>query len=141
MDPDRLNLVRAFVTWTLRAVALLMVVIGSALCLNRLLFGILVGAGGSFYESTFVVWMESRTTHPIYRGIPLVILGVALAFLSRRLSRWIITVPDDVCPRCGYSRPIADPPSINDSTPATSTHRSTRCPECGLEGFLKNEKD
>jgi len=136
MDPDRLNLVRAFVTWILRAVALLMIVIGSALCINRILFGIL--AGGSFFQSTFQLRMEIGVTHPIYRGLPLVILGTALAVFSRKLSRWIISVPEDVCPRCGYSRPITDPPAQPDSS-TSSSRRSTRCPECGLEGFLKND--
>jgi len=137
MKPDRINLIRALVLWVIRAMALMMVVYGLTMCLNRVLFGLL--AGQSFYESTFQVWMEIGETHPMYRGLPLIILGVVLGILSKRLSSWIITVPNDCCPRCGYLRPMGDPPSGEGISASSPSRRSTRCPECGLENFINND--
>ncbi len=45
-------------------------------------------------------------------------VALAVAFLSTRLSRWIVPLPEPGCPRCGYS---------------LNNLRSPICPECGLD--------
>ena len=137
MNPDRINLIRALVSWTIRAIALIMTIVGLSLCLNRILFGLLCGQ--SFFGSAFQLRMEIGATHPMYRGLPLVILGVVLGILSKRLSCWIITVPSDSCPRCGYLRPMVDPPPGDGSSASSSSRKTTRCPECGLDNFINND--
>lgn len=115
MSPKQVNSWRAGVRWAVRGVAATMVATGVYLMLKRLSFGI--GTGNM--EAALRSWVDIGESHSFYRGVALVIVGGALAALSTRLSAWIVTVPAETCPQCGYANAPAE---------------GARCPECGLQG-------
>jgi hypothetical protein len=110
--PADVNAVRAWVTWALRAVALTLGACGAYLALKRLIFGL--GQG-----DPLIAWkgyMEVGESDSLSRGIALIALAGALAWGSRRIAHWVVTVAPDGCPACGYTGP----------------GRDGLCPECGL---------
>ena len=102
--------VRAIVCWTLRILGVLTVAFGAYLFLKRLAFGI----GSGSFEGAFQAWTGVGEDHSAYRGIAMVVVGTALAVVSRWVARWAIVTPGGGCPRCGYDMKPDEP-----------------CPECG----------
>ena len=98
-----------------RGVAVTLVVAGAYLVLKRLVFAIGVGS----LELALRNWTEVGEGHSFYRGAAMIVVGLAIGLLADKMSRWIVTVPSESCPRCGYAQ-----------TPAPGE----RCPECGLQG-------
>lgn len=105
---------RALTLAVLRAVAVTLIAWGAVQIASRLLYGLL---GNNNLPSAWNVWNSIGETHGIFRGIPVLALGIALALalLSAPLARWIIRPPAPGCPRCGYNH----------------NNASTPCPECG----------
>ncbi len=103
--------------------------------MNRILFGCF--AGQPFVVLVFQTWTSVGEGGAIYRGLTCLLVGVPLAMLSERISLWMITLPSDACPGCGYLRSIAG----SSSGAAAGAVQSTRCPECGLDGFVSVAAD
>ena len=117
-SPYQVNSYRGRVKWIIRAVATALTVTGAYLCLKRILFAI----GSGDLQVPFRVWGDDfGESNSFYRGAAMLLVGSALAITSEWVSRWIITVPPDECPRCGHAR-----------SPGQGGDR--RCPECGLQG-------
>lgn len=106
---------RAMLVWAIRAAALVLVSLGLFLIAARLMYGFF-GVGD--LPSAWKAWQGVGEDHGFFRGVPMTLIGVALAVLSKRLARWIITPPDSGCPRCAY--------------PST-TDRPDTCTECGYQ--------
>lgn len=109
ITPAHVNAWRAWTQWILRGIAFLLITGGSYLCLKRIGFGIITGD----FRMATQVWTD------ISRGAAMLLVGVGIAVFARRLSRWIITLAPNTCPRCGYIR---------------TRGGGTKCTECGLEG-------
>lgn len=90
---------RAGVLWILRAVGVFLVAWGAFMVSARLMFGMLTAGPMS---SAWQVTMGVGEEHGIYRGGPLIVLGMLLCVFGRRLARWIVATPENGCPRCGY---------------------------------------
>ena len=115
ITPAHVNAWRAWTQWILRGIAFLLIAGGSYLCLKRIGFGIITGD----FRMATQVWTDIGETHSISRGAAMLLVGVGIAVFARRLSRWIITLAPNTCPRCGYIR---------------TRGGGTKCTECGLEG-------
>lgn len=102
--------VRAVVCWSLRLLGLLAASLGAYLLLKRVAFA--VGTGD--FPGAFQAWTGVGEGHSAYRGIALIIVGVALGVVSKWAARWAIVTPGGGCPRCGYDMKPDEP-----------------CPECG----------
>lgn len=105
--------VRGVVLWVIRGVGVCLLGYGVFLVGSRLMFGV-VGPGD--VVSAWRVWDGIGAEHGVYRGVPMLAIGLALALASRPLARWIVCVPDAGCPGCGYA---------GGSVPGAP------CPECG----------
>ncbi len=103
--------IRAVCLWITRLLALGLIVYGCYLISARLLFALL---GSGDISLAYKSWTGNGSDHGVFRGLPIIGVGTFLAFAGPRLVRWIITVPELGCPRCGY--------------PGSGT-----CPECGLD--------
>lgn len=110
--PGQVNTVRGVTLWVIRAIAAFFVLYGVYLILARFVFAFF-GSGG------LMVHMRIGEDHGIVRGVPMLLVGIVLVLTSKKLVRWIIAVPEEGCPRCGYA----------------GTTSGGRCPECGLEGL------
>lgn len=51
------------------------------------------------------------------KALMLIVLGVIVWRLQKRLARWLVVIPEMECPECGYAIPAL---------------RDPRCTECGL---------
>jgi len=116
--PERINALRALCTLAMRAAAVWCLGFGAYLFLKKVLFALGVGDP----SHAFRVYTEDGDMQSTYRGLALIVVGVALALLSRRIAGWVVPVPATGCPRCGYPTPDAE----------------GRCPECGLPGFERD---
>src|SRR5215468_9954260 len=92
--PSDVNAARAVVIWTLRGVALLLIASGVYLTLKKTLFGL----GTNQVNMILDVYEGVGEEHSTYRGLSMLVVGAALAALSRPLARWMIVVPSDACP-------------------------------------------
>ncbi|RNC80666.1 MAG: hypothetical protein ED559_02345 [Phycisphaera sp.] len=104
---------RAVTLWVLRAVSIFLMVYGVFLVLARITHGLIQRDGWV----SMTAYMGVGSDHGIVRGFPMALAGVVLALLSRKLSRWIVAVPESGCVRCSYPR--LGKPGI--------------CPECGYD--------
>mgnify|MGYP005842603273 CR=1 FL=1 len=118
ITPERINAVRALCTLVVRAAAAWCLAFGAYLFLKKILLALGIGD----LSHAFRVYTDDGDMNSAYRGIALMIVGVALAVLSRRIGGWIVPVPATGCPRCGYPTPDAE----------------GRCPECGMAGFERD---
>jgi hypothetical protein len=112
ISPSHVNRCRGWVLWALRIIAVSLVAVGVYLCLKRIFLA--VGTGS--WSMATQVWEGAGETASFYRGTAMLVVGGAMAGLSRRVSRWIIAMPPDGCPRCGHPR----------------SPGALRCQECGL---------
>lgn len=101
--------VRGVVLWAIRAISAFLMVYGAFLVLARGIFGLLHG------WRQMTAYMGVGQDHGLVRGIPMILAGVAIALLSKKIARWIVAVPESGCVRCAY--PGLGQPGI--------------CPECG----------
>ncbi len=114
---QRINVMRAIVTWVIRGVALILVALGVYLFLKRFIMGL--GSGFDF-KLVFQTW-EGLDRQPVYCGISMVLVGLPLGFWSKKIAAWVIAMPPTGCPQCGYA-----------VAPPEGAAPPSRCPECGL---------
>jgi hypothetical protein len=95
----RVHAVRAIVLGLIRFAAMVMVVVGLVMVFNRVLYGMF---GVSDLSASIMVFRDIGETHGMYLGLPLVAFGVVLGVMSRRLSHWVVRVPEIGCAGCGY---------------------------------------
>jgi hypothetical protein len=100
------------------------------LALAMILYGglhILWGLGASFgladlnvlsgIRSTLTIfWNNNR--NPFWFGLAVLLPGAALVMFDRRLARWLVPLPLNECPQCGYG---------------LQRLTTRRCPECGYQ--------
>ncbi|MCC6660181.1 MAG: hypothetical protein IT437_04775 [Phycisphaerales bacterium] len=110
MNARTIHAARAVATWGVRAPSAAAVALGAYLLLKKVAFGIGTGQVRVIYD----IYEGVGEGHDTYKGLALVVVGVACGLLSRRMARWIVTVPETGCPACGYA--------VQGSGP---------CPECG----------
>jgi hypothetical protein len=109
--------VRAFVTMLLRLTAVAMIGVG-AISAGKLLSLGLIGR-----DDVSVAWrvqFASGEWQGFHGGLMLVITGVTLALLARRITVWAVRPPAQGCPSCGYALPAVG-----------EAERRFRCSECG----------
>ena len=118
ISPDRINALRAVVTWCCRGVAIILVAVGAYLMLKRLAFG----AGVLDFRTALQTSTEIGEEQSFYRGVAMILVGVAMGVFSRRIAAWVIAMPPTGCPQCGYA-----------VAPPTGAAAPARCAECGLD--------
>lgn len=116
LSPSAMQDARAVATWVLRLVAIVLLIWGSYLVLKKVLFSATFGSDAVAH--LFRVYEGIGEEHSTYRGLAALLVGGTIAVTSRRLARWVVVLPRDGCPRCGYSGPV-----------------TTTCPECGQQGL------
>jgi len=116
LRPTSVNPARAVCLAVVRLAAAGLIAVGGAMVANRLLFAVV---GNGDLKTAWTSWMGNGESHGIFAGLPLLALGLALAFAGRRLTRWIVTPPEPGCPRCGFE--VAQDAAV--------------CPECGQRGL------
>lgn len=112
MGPAAVHAARAVATWTARAAATAMIAAGAYLVLKKVVFALGVGDLSMIRG----VYEGVGQGHDTYRGLGFLIVGGALAVVSRPLAAWIVATPPAGCPNCGYELPAPAP---------------EKCPECG----------
>lgn len=113
--PADVQPVRALVQFLLRIVSVLCIAVGAVLVANRFLWAVF---GPADITSAWDVWSGIGQWHGFHSGVPLILAGGAIAFLSRHIAVWAVRPPALGCPNCGY-----------DTRAAEDTE--ARCPECG----------
>ena len=96
---SRVRLMRAATLWSLRLAGLVLLVRGVYLCLNRLAFGLSQGDVSMGWNAH----MGVGESHMMAAGVAAVLVGLALVFLARPVSRFAIAMPDPGCPACGHT--------------------------------------
>ena len=138
MNPNRITQIRAYLTWCTRGVAALFLGFAGFGFGTRVFHGFSsLYYGGTFFDVAFGYAGPGGAGHSALGAIIVhLVMAFVLFLIAKRLSRWIITIPVDACPACGYPRPTSTPPNEDnhDQSPAPSTY----CPECGLQGFTPN---
>src|SRR5688572_8465916 len=112
------NARRRWVLLAIRTLAVLMIVYGAAHIVRGI--GTALGfasTGSSFLNQLIAVYYDDMY-NPFWYGLSIAVPGMALGWLSRRLTRWIVPVAVNECPACGY---------------ALRKLTGSRCPECGYE--------
>ncbi|GEM_PF-1243389 len=120
LENRTIHAARALLVWGIRAGALVLIALGLFLIGARLMYGVL-GVGD--LPSAWNAWQGIGEDHGFFRGVPMTLVGVTLALLSKRLARWVIVAPESGCPRCAY--PTAPDPAATD--------RPDHCSECGYQ--------
>ena len=110
--PRHILTIRAVALWSFRLVAAILIGYGGFLIAARLFFRLFLGGPNGMFT-----YMGVGADHGLVRGVPMLTIGIVLAFLSRRLVRWVVAMPELGCPRCGYA----------------GSGRPGKCPECGLD--------
>ena len=108
----RVRLLRGLTLWGLRTLGLALLVRGAYLCVNRVLFGLLLGDATLGWNAYTGVGEE----HMAAAGLAAVLIGLALMLAARPLSRLVIAMPDPGCPACGHTGDV---------------DADGRCVECG----------
>lgn len=121
ISPTDVARTRVIAVWMIRAVSLSSTGLGLYLVLKKLLFALVAPTGEGLWFM-FRVWDDVGEQQSTFRGLAMIILGVALGLASSRLARWVVALPASGCPRCGYDAAGRD-----------------RCPECGLELGARSE--
>jgi hypothetical protein len=116
LSPSTVVSVRTIAVWSIRIVALFLILRGAYFVLQRFLMGVIVGQPAMAWTTFQEI---GNTSHRVSIGALMVLFGIALALCNRRIAAWMIPTPIEGCPNCGFSRGDDDP---------------TRCTECGLPG-------
>lgn len=111
LTPAAVHATRWLITTLARSAATIFIAVGAYLVLKKVAFAVGSGQGVEVLRA----WTGVGEEHSLYRGSAMLAVGLALFLIASRLSRLIVPVPDDGCPRCRYERQNA----------------SDRCPECG----------
>jgi len=119
---SRINHRRAAVCSVIRAAAVCALAVGAFFVVKRLVFGVLTGS----IRDAWAVFMGTGESHEFSMRLALLGAGAVAAAASGRLARWIVVLPSEACPACGYGG---------------ITSRMDRCPECGLEGFATTDRN
>jgi hypothetical protein len=104
---------RHIATVALRALSIILLVIGSIYLIYALAISLLQGN----LEMVTAIWDKGND---FSWGLGLAIPGAAILFWNRAIVRWLIPVPRQECPQCGY---------------VTNLLTTARCPECGYVGI------
>ena len=96
----RTHAARAIVLGMIRFCAMVMVVVGLVLVLNRVLYGVL---GVGEIAAAFNTFVSIGETQGMYLGLPLIAVGLLMGMRSERLARWVVRMPAMGCANCGYS--------------------------------------
>jgi hypothetical protein len=119
VSAQQIMLRRHWALITLRTVSLVMIIFGGV----HVLWGIGASLGlndlnvfRGLRSSLTIFWRDNW--NPVWFGMAVLLPGVALAVLDRRIVHWLIPVPRRECPQCGYG--------VRQLT-------GSRCPECGYE--------
>ena len=115
VTPGRVQSVRAVVTWALRLTGLGPVLYAGFQIGARATFAVFTG--GDVWQN-LEAHMDIGSEHGLFRGVPMLIVGVVLMVASRWAARWVVAMPERGCPRCGYAGSVVD----------------GVCPECGQRG-------
>jgi hypothetical protein len=102
---------RSFVLMILRSVAVVLLIIALYSFAYPIVRSIQIGRG---LQSAGLIFADQRAWFGIATGT--LLPGLAMAFFSRWIARWIVPGIRDECPNCGY---------------AVGDHAPARCPECG----------
>ena len=107
---------RHVATIIVRGLALAMMLYGGVYVLWGL--GTFLGINGlvNVFQGFSTFWTDMF--NPFWYGLAVLLPGILIAVLDRRIVRWLIPVPRHECPQCGY---------------ALRQLGSNRCPECGCE--------
>jgi hypothetical protein len=101
-----------------RGCSLALTVYGSICVLYGMGIGVAIyGNLAGLYQAMFLSYGSDNWSW-LWFGVALVIPGVAMMVVSRRIVRWLVPIPRHECPQCGY---------------AMRNLTTNRCPECGLE--------
>lgn len=123
MPPPRItdpHTARMLILGVLRLSAVVLICWGLIQVGGRLTFGLI--APGAFSDA-WRTWQGIGEEHGMFRGLPMLIVGTALAGLSRPIAWWVICAPERGCPRCGHD---------TSGTGASGTG-GARCSECGYQ--------
>ena len=104
---------RHVATIVLRALSIILLVFGSIYLIYALAIAMLQGK----LEMLTAIWDKGND---FSWGLGLALPGAAILVWNRTIVRWLIPVPRQECPQCGYA--------IKELT-------TTRCPECGYQGI------
>lgn len=110
MRAERIHDARAVALWAVRSAGAFLIGWGVFMVSARALYALL---GTGRFSSAWTVWEGIGQTHGVFRGLPLIAIGLALVLFGRALVRWVVAAPERGCPGCGY-----------ESRPGV-------CPECG----------
>ena len=103
---------RAAVQGLIRLLALGMLVVGAVGLGNRVVFAV---RGRGDMRAAWTAWQGIGAAHGVFLGVPLLVVGMALAIWSAPITRWAVRPPAEGCVGCGY---------------AVSADAAA-CPECG----------
>jgi len=109
---DRVQSVRAWVQWGLRALGVAAAGVGGVMVANRVCYALL---GPGDITNAWNLWNGIGDFHGVFLGAPLAVAGVGAALLAPTLARWIVRPPERGCAACGHG-------DLDDSG---------RCSECG----------
>jgi hypothetical protein len=112
ISPATVNSVRGIATWAMRGVSIVLLALGAYLVLSRVLWAV----GSRLLSQGFAFYTEPHEVGAPFTGAAMLAIGAGLGRLAGPIARWMIPVPPESCPRCGYGN--AEPVG--------------RCPECGL---------
>ncbi|MCC5823619.1 MAG: hypothetical protein LAT64_10220 [Phycisphaerales bacterium] len=118
MNAERIHDFRAAALWAIRAGGASLFGWGVFMVSARLLYGT-IGTGQ--LRMAWTTWMDIGQTHGVFRGLPLMGIGLVLIVFGRPLARWIVVPPGTGCPACGY-------PASGDAEPGCA---EPGCTECG----------
>ncbi len=104
--------IRAGLLAVIRVVAVVLLAWGGFRVVSRVLFAVL---GNGDIRTAWTVWTGAGESQGVFQGVPMVMVGIALAVLGRRIVVWVVRPPEWGCASCGYAV------AANDVV----------CPECG----------
>jgi len=121
------RLCRYFCLNALRVVSFLLIVFGVIKLIQSILlaYSAVVYRQNSFFDPESWLISYSDAYMPFGSAWGMLIPGVIIGVLSKRISKWIFPYPDYVCLGCGYS---------------LDRRENERCPECGRSVAEKREE-
>ena len=96
--PRQVNEARALATWMLRLVGLLLMLYG----LVRFTTSLAYLLGDGFLFESMSQWDDTGSPAGVFVGPAVLAIGFGFSFWARSFARWVISVPETSCLRCGY---------------------------------------